>query len=204
MGRLLVRIALSIAVVFVAGQRVYPDQIYDVNLAGVTGNNLSASLTGTITLSNAPGASFTPISTSDIAAVALTYQDSNGFIYGFNSIAVASVNGVYADNSDILLVHIPGSATGSLNPISGPTTPDTFDLEGGDSGMAVFVNNDTNNPHTEFTSPFPDFGANAFLFAAAPGFQPTPEPASMTLVASGFFAAGGFGLVRRRRAATAS
>jgi hypothetical protein len=203
MIKTLVRLSLSIAVVFVAGRRAYPDQIYDVNLAGVTGNNLSASLTGTITLSSAPGPSFVPISTSDIAAAALTYQDSNGFNYAFDSVAVASVNGVYADNSDILLVHIPGSATGSLNPISGPTTPATFDLEGGDSGMAVFVNNDTNDPHTEFTSPFPAFGANAFLFAVAPGSQPTPEPATMTLLASGLFAAGGVGLYRRRRATTA-
>jgi hypothetical protein len=29
----------------------------------------------------------------------------------------------------------------------------------------------------------------------------TPEPATITLLASGFFAIGGFGLVRRRRAA---
>jgi len=120
--RTMVRTALSIAVVFVAGRQAYPDQVYDVNLAGVTANSLSASLTGTITLSSAPGASFAPIATSDIAAVALTYLDSNGFNYAFDSAAVASVNGVYADNSDILLVHIPGFATGSLNPISGPTT----------------------------------------------------------------------------------
>lgn len=34
--------------------------------------------------------------------------------------------------------------------------------------------------------------------------NPTPEPTPITLLASGFFAAGGFGLCRRRRATTAN
>jgi hypothetical protein len=34
--------------------------------------------------------------------------------------------------------------------------------------------------------------------------EPSPEPATMTLLATGLFAAGGFGLIWRRRAATAS
>jgi hypothetical protein len=49
-------------------------------------------------------------------------------------------------------------------------------------------------------------GGNSSLagaFEIFGGSSPTPEPATITLLASGIFAAGGLGLVRRRRAATA-
>lgn len=69
-----------------------------------------------------------------------------------------------------------------------------------DTPMTIPLVSESYNPYSQSPSNFiipPSYFANLETGQASPAA--TPEPATITLLASGFFAAGGFGVYRRRR-----